>query len=164
MIEMVECMYEQTAAGGEWVIKEGDPGSALYVAAEGELEVSRDSAVLGKFGKGRIFGELAILYNCTRTASVRGILTFLPLMVIPLLVIPVEAGGGEGCLVGKAERRAAGKGKEGICTVKASISAPPSFLFDREKRALSEIPSNQIRLIHFRCTQFLLPSSKVSGG
>jgi Cyclic nucleotide-binding domain. len=28
--------------------------------------------VLGKMGPGKAFGELAILYNCTRTASIRG--------------------------------------------------------------------------------------------
>jgi cGMP-dependent protein kinase len=39
---------------------------------EGELEVSKDGKVLGTMAGGRAFGELAILYNCTRTASVRG--------------------------------------------------------------------------------------------
>lgn len=28
---------------------------------------------MGNMGPGKAFGELAILYNCTRTASVRGI-------------------------------------------------------------------------------------------
>ena len=33
--------------------------------------MSKDGQVLGTMGPGRAFGELAILYNCTRTASVR---------------------------------------------------------------------------------------------
>lgn len=40
--------------------------------SEGDLEVSKDGKVLGMMAGGRAFGELAILYNCTRTASVRG--------------------------------------------------------------------------------------------
>lgn len=39
---------------------------------EGELEVSKSDQILGRMGAGKVFGELAILYNCTRTASVRG--------------------------------------------------------------------------------------------
>ena len=44
----------------------------MYVAAEGEFEVIKEGKVLGKMGPGKAFGELAILYNCTRTASIRG--------------------------------------------------------------------------------------------
>jgi cGMP-dependent protein kinase len=47
-------------------------GSHLYVSAEGEFEVIKEGKVLGKMGPGKAFGELAILYNCTRTASIRG--------------------------------------------------------------------------------------------
>lgn len=47
-------------------------GAHLYVSAEGEFEVIKDNKVLGRMGPGKAFGELAILYNCTRTASIRG--------------------------------------------------------------------------------------------
>lgn len=33
--------------------------------------MSRDRQVRTKMGPGRLFGELAILYNCTRTATVK---------------------------------------------------------------------------------------------
>lgn len=39
---------------------------------DGEFEVLKENNVLGRMAAGRVFGELAILYNCTRTASVRG--------------------------------------------------------------------------------------------
>lgn len=39
---------------------------------EGRLEVTKDSEVLGEMNGGTVFGELAILYNCKRTASVKG--------------------------------------------------------------------------------------------
>ncbi|KAM7304405.1 putative cAMP-dependent protein kinase catalytic subunit [Ixodes scapularis] len=41
--------------------------------AEGELEVEKEDRVLGRMGPGKAFGELAILYNCTRTASVKAV-------------------------------------------------------------------------------------------
>lgn len=47
-------------------------GSHLYVSSEGEFEVIKEEKVLGRMGPGKAFGELAILYNCTRTASIRG--------------------------------------------------------------------------------------------
>ena len=39
---------------------------------EGRLEVSKDGDMLGEMSAGTMFGELAILYNCKRTATVRG--------------------------------------------------------------------------------------------
>ena len=49
----------------------GETGSYLYVAAEGQFDVIKDGRVLGSLGVGKVFGELAILYNCSRTASIR---------------------------------------------------------------------------------------------
>ncbi|CAH1794635.1 unnamed protein product [Owenia fusiformis] len=69
--EVVDCMYAINVKTSHYVIKEGDDGQHVYVSAEGELEVMKDGKLLGKMGPGRAFGELAILYNCTRTASVR---------------------------------------------------------------------------------------------
>lgn len=40
--------------------------------AEGTVEVSKLNKILTTMGPGRVFGELAILYNCTRTASIKG--------------------------------------------------------------------------------------------
>ena len=44
----------------------------FYDFAEGELEVLKNGVVVGSMGPGRAFGELAVLYGCTRTASIRG--------------------------------------------------------------------------------------------
>ncbi|CAI4227860.1 unnamed protein product [Auanema sp. JU1783] len=71
IIELVECMYEMRARAGQWVIQEGEPGDRLFVVAEGELQVSREGQLLGMMKAGTVMGELAILYNCTRTASVQ---------------------------------------------------------------------------------------------
>lgn len=39
---------------------------------EGMVEVTKQGKKLCTIGPGKVFGELAILYNCTRTASVTG--------------------------------------------------------------------------------------------
>lgn len=70
--EIVDCMYLKEYPQGSYVIKEGEAGAHLFVSAEGDFEVMKEDKVLGHMGPGKAFGELAILYNCTRTASIRG--------------------------------------------------------------------------------------------
>lgn len=70
--EIVDSMYGLEVRNGEYVIREGEAGAHLFVSAVGEFEVIQDGTVLGKMGEGKAFGELAILYNCTRTASIKG--------------------------------------------------------------------------------------------
>jgi len=43
-----------------------------FLNLEGMVEVSKQGKILTTMGPGRVFGELAILYNCTRTASIKG--------------------------------------------------------------------------------------------
>ncbi|XP_044258969.1 cGMP-dependent protein kinase, isozyme 1 [Tribolium madens] len=69
--EIVDCMYLKEYPQGSYVIKEGEAGAHLFVSAEGDFEVMKEDKVLGHMGPGKAFGELAILYNCTRTASIR---------------------------------------------------------------------------------------------
>lgn len=77
--EITNCMYPVEYAKDLCIIKEDDVGSALYVIEEGFLEVSKGSQFLSKMGPKKLFGELAILYNCTRTATVKGMLLLLRL-------------------------------------------------------------------------------------
>ena len=71
--ELTDAMHEKKIPKGCYVIREGESGSYLYVAAEGEFEVVKAGKNLGRLGVGKVFGELAILYNCKRTASVRAV-------------------------------------------------------------------------------------------
>lgn len=69
--EIVECMYSVEYAAGALIIKEGDIGSMLYIMEEGRVEVSKEGKLLCYMSPGKVFGELAILYNCKRTATIK---------------------------------------------------------------------------------------------
>uniref|UniRef100_I3IV25 cGMP-dependent protein kinase n=1 Tax=Oreochromis niloticus TaxID=8128 RepID=I3IV25_ORENI len=69
--EIVDCMYPVEYGKDSCIIKEGDVGSLVYVMEDGKVEVTKESLKLCTMGPGKVFGELAILYNCTRTATVK---------------------------------------------------------------------------------------------
>ncbi|XP_056386667.1 cGMP-dependent protein kinase 2-like [Hyla sarda] len=70
---IVDCMYERVYSQSQLVIQEGAAGNHLYVLAEGLLDVIQNSRLLGQMHPGTAFGELAILYNCKRTATVKAV-------------------------------------------------------------------------------------------
>ncbi|KAM9307311.1 cGMP-dependent protein kinase 1-like isoform 2-T2 [Pholidichthys leucotaenia] len=70
ILTIMDCMYPTSMTKGCCVIQEGDDGSMVYVLEEGTVEVAKQSKKLCTIGPGKVFGELAILYNCTRTATV----------------------------------------------------------------------------------------------
>uniref|UniRef100_A0A8C2TLX0 cAMP-dependent protein kinase type II-alpha regulatory subunit n=1 Tax=Coturnix japonica TaxID=93934 RepID=A0A8C2TLX0_COTJA len=69
--EIVDCMYPVEYGKDSCIIKEGDVGSLVYVMEDGKVEVTKEGVKLCTMGPGKVFGELAILYNCTRTATVK---------------------------------------------------------------------------------------------
>ncbi|XP_017891339.1 cGMP-dependent protein kinase, isozyme 2 forms cD4/T1/T3A/T3B-like isoform X1 [Ceratina calcarata] len=68
--EIVDCMYPVTFSAGSTIIREGDVGSIVYVMEEGKVEVSRNGKYMSTLEHGKVLGELAILYNCKRTATI----------------------------------------------------------------------------------------------
>nr|XP_020443593.1 cGMP-dependent protein kinase 2-like [Monopterus albus] len=68
---MVDLLVASNLKPGDEVIKEGTEGDSMYIVAAGELLVTQAGRELRTLASGDVFGELAILYNCKRTATVR---------------------------------------------------------------------------------------------
>jgi NTE family protein len=66
---------EIRVAAGAWVVREGEPAEGLYVLRAGRLEVVREAGdvdvAIRVLGPGAVLGELAVLTNSVRSASVR---------------------------------------------------------------------------------------------
>jgi len=57
-------------AAGDVVFNQGDPGDKLYLILRGQVEVRRDGSVLAELLPGQFFGEVAILNDAPRNATV----------------------------------------------------------------------------------------------
>jgi len=62
----------QRMLAGERLVRRGDVGSLFYVLVEGAVEVD-DGTHLRRYGPGNYFGEIALLRDVPRTASVTAV-------------------------------------------------------------------------------------------
>lgn len=71
---IVDAMIEKEVPANERIIQEGADGDCMYVIEKGAVEclkkISGEEKVVKNCGPGDFFGELALLYNCPRAASV----------------------------------------------------------------------------------------------
>jgi len=64
-------LQPSTADAGDVIAREGGPADKFFVLVEGEVELVRGGAVLATLGPGAFFGEMAIMRDVPRSASVR---------------------------------------------------------------------------------------------
>jgi len=73
---VINAMEEKRFSGGETVIEQGDKGDVLYIVEIGELDCYKkfkkdeERKYLKTYQSGEAFGELALLYNAPRAATV----------------------------------------------------------------------------------------------
>jgi cAMP-dependent protein kinase regulator len=71
-------MEEKNYKSGEYIIKQGDNGDCLYIVDSGELDCTKrfpsnpnEDKFLKTYKSGEAFGELALLYNAPRAATIK---------------------------------------------------------------------------------------------
>eukprot|EP00644_Phytophthora_capsici_P010163 jgi/Phyca11/571282/estExt2_Genewise1.C_PHYCAscaffold_410232 len=69
--EMIDVMAMVTIQSGEPVIAQGTSGKCFYVLESGNCDIIVDGKLVGTYTNGDAFGELALLYNCPRAATIR---------------------------------------------------------------------------------------------
>jgi hypothetical protein len=69
---MAAALIPVSVAGGDIIIRAGDPGDRFYIVGEGEFEVVGDGFAASAEA-GEHFGEIALLRNVPRTATVRAV-------------------------------------------------------------------------------------------
>eukprot|EP00808_Paulinella_micropora_P024754 g355.t1 len=74
---IAEAMSEQSYLAGEAVVRQGDDGDQFFIVKSGELEItvkyegdSDDGVAMGNYKAGDYFGELALLNDAKRAATV----------------------------------------------------------------------------------------------
>lgn len=67
---ILDAMFERRTTKGEEVIRQGAPGDNFYVVEAGTFAVLVDGRQVDVLGPGTTFGELALMYNTPRAATV----------------------------------------------------------------------------------------------
>lgn len=71
--QVIDAIDYKRVIKDEMIIKEGDIGDSLYIVSTGSLDCKKKlngkNKFLRKYNTGELFGELALLYNCPRGAT-----------------------------------------------------------------------------------------------
>lgn len=68
-----DCAEQVELAAGSYLFRAGDASDSLYVIRNGRLQVLRDDVVVTELGRGEVVGELGLMIDAPRSASVRAV-------------------------------------------------------------------------------------------
>ncbi|CAL8088635.1 unnamed protein product [Calicophoron daubneyi] len=69
-MSLADALVKRTYQDGEYIIREGDPGTEMFFIMEGRVKVVQRDEILNELSKGDYFGELALMSDQPRAASV----------------------------------------------------------------------------------------------
>jgi cGMP-dependent protein kinase len=69
--EIVPNMFFCQTKAGEYVFQQNDPATCFFIIHDGQCEVEINNNAKRHLEKGDMFGELALLYNAPRSASIK---------------------------------------------------------------------------------------------
>ncbi|SCP03514.1 CAMP-dependent protein kinase regulatory subunit, putative [Plasmodium malariae] len=69
--KVADCLKTKTYSDGDIIINEGEQGDTFYILIEGNATALKDNKVIKTYNKGDYFGELALLKNQPRAATVK---------------------------------------------------------------------------------------------
>ena len=68
---IVDKVQMQYFAADHVIFNEGDPGDIMYVIKRGQVQVIRNNAILAVLADGQFFGEMALVSDVPRNATVK---------------------------------------------------------------------------------------------
>jgi len=71
MMRLAEVAGEQDFPAGSFIVRQGQVGTGLYVILSGSVRVLRGAEELARLGPGDFFGELSVIDQQPRIASVQ---------------------------------------------------------------------------------------------
>ena len=63
-------LVEMDVPAGQAVVREGEPGDRVYLVDQGDFDVTCSRGAFPSIGEGEVFGEIALLRDVPRTATV----------------------------------------------------------------------------------------------
>lgn len=73
LARLADVAGEQAFSAGQFIVRQGQIGTGLYVITDGEVRVVRGTDELARLGPGEFFGELAVVDQQPRFASVQAV-------------------------------------------------------------------------------------------
>jgi CRP-like cAMP-binding protein len=70
MTKLADAMDEDVVPAGQNVIVQGDEGHTFFVIADGDVDVYVDNSKVNTLGRGRYFGEVALIRDDKRNATI----------------------------------------------------------------------------------------------